>query len=158
VAGGVFGAEVDVKKSLAASIIALVVLTVAACGSNTKYPVPRDKDGEFRFALTEVGDGKAHFYSYPHGGVKIDFFVRRDSGGKYSTYFDACFICYRYKKGYIVEGKDLVCIECKKHFPIPDKEWEDLVGCAPIDLIGEVRGDNFVIKVDDVIRGEVLFK
>jgi uncharacterized membrane protein len=150
--------KIKIKNVLAAFMAAVMVLTFAACVGDTKYPVPKSKDGEFRFALTEVGHGRAHFYSYRHDGVNIDFFVRKDSGGKYTAYFDACFVCYRYKKGYIVEGSDLVCVECKKHFPIPDKEWEDIVGCAPIDLIGEVRGDVFVVMVDDVIRGEVLFK
>jgi uncharacterized membrane protein len=110
-----------------------------------------------KIPLKDVSDGLVHFFSFKSGGKNINFIVRMDGAGKLHTCFDACFTCYKFKKGYRVEGTDIVCNECGTKFRLADEVWKNVGGCAPIALPSAINGDFILINVSDLKRGEKLF-
>jgi uncharacterized membrane protein len=113
--------------------------------------------GEIRIPVSAVSDGKVHFYTYRKSGKRINFLVRTDGAGRLSTYFDACFTCYKNKKGYRCEGTDLVCNECNTRFRLADEQWHHEGGCSPIALTSSIGKDFIIIKTADLEAGERLF-
>jgi len=107
--------------------------------------------------LSEVSDGKPHFYTYRKSGKRINFFVRTDSRGTVSSYFDACFTCYRHKKGYRQEGTDLVCQECGMRFGLAEEKWDPKGGCDPILLKSTITDNSLIIDTALLEKGAKLF-
>ena len=110
-----------------------------------------------KIPMKDVSDGRVHFFSFKNGDKNINFFVRMDGAGKLHAYFDACFTCYKLKKGYRVEGTDIVCNECGTKFRLADEVWKNVGGCAPIAVPSTINGDFLMIRASDLGRGEKLF-
>ena len=138
----------------------LVCLTLFSYGCS-KLPVEHNKvtaaNNEVRIPVNEVNDGKAHFFTYKKSGKRINFLVRTDGKGNLSTYFDACFTCYKRKKGYRQEGTDLVCNECRMKFRLADEKWDNTGGCSPILLKSIIDKGYLIIKTEDIEKGSRLF-
>jgi len=115
-------------------------------------------DNKIIIPLRDVRDGKAHFFMYTRGGRQINFFVRTDAKGTVSSYFDACYTCYKQKKGYRQEGPDLICNECGMKFGLSDETWETKGGCDPILLKSTIEGDNLIIETAVIEKGMKLFR
>lgn len=122
-----------------------------------EHPRVTAKEGFIKIPVSETNDGKVHFYTYKKSGKRINFFVRTDGRGVLSASYDACFTCYKHKKGYRVEGADLVCNECSMKFKIADERWDNSQGCSPILLKSKVDKDYLTIKAEDIERGSKLF-
>ncbi len=114
-------------------------------------------DGAIIIPLSDVSDGMPHFYTYKHAGKRINFFVRTDGAGALSAYFDACFTCFKYKKGYRVEGADLVCNECSLNFRLADERWDNSRGCSPILIKSRLQDKTLVLQTSDLEKGAKLF-
>jgi uncharacterized membrane protein len=146
--------------SVQAAFLAVIccVLLFAGCGRKLSHyreaPVRGDR---IVIPLDEVSDGKAHFYTYARGGRQINFFVRTDAKGTVSAYFDACYTCYKQKKGYRQEGPDLVCNECDMKFGLAEEKWQDKSGCDPILLKSTIHGSNLIIDTRVIEKGVKLF-
>jgi uncharacterized membrane protein len=139
-------------------LIVLILLVLFSCSTQeAKYPVVKADGSIVKIPLKDVSDGRVHFFSFKSGGKNINFFVRMDGAGKLHTCFDACFTCYKFKKGYRVEGTDIVCNECGTKFRLADEVWKDVGGCAPIALPSAINGDFILINASDLKRGEKLF-
>jgi len=139
-------------------LLVLIIFVLCSCSSQTpKYPVMKADGGIVKIPVKAVSDGHAHFFSFKSGGKIINFIVRTDDSGNLHSCFDACYTCYKFKKGYRVEGSDIVCNECGTKFRLADKEFKDVGACAPITLPGTIQGDFFVINASDLSRGERLF-
>ena len=76
-----------------------------------------------------------------HEGARVNFLVRSDAEGVLRAHLDACYGCYQYKMGYLVEGTSLVCRACRLEYPIGDATWDFIGACAPIALNATVEGD-----------------
>lgn len=140
------------KKSLV-----LILLVLFSCSNQeAKYPVVKEEGSIVKIPLKNVSDGRVHFFSFKSGGKNINFFVRMDGAGNLHTCFDACFACYKFKKGYRVEDTDIVCNECGSRFSA-DEVWKDVGGCAPIALPSSINGNFIMIKVSDLKRGVKIF-
>jgi uncharacterized membrane protein len=144
-------------KALVVMLFALFPF-FAGCGKlPVEHQVVEAKGGEIRIPVSAVNDGKVHFYTYRKSGKRINFFVRTDGAGRLSTYFDACFTCYKNKKGYRCEGTDLICNECNEKFRLADERWQHEGGCSPIALTSSIGKDFIIIKTADLEAGERLF-
>ncbi len=121
-----------------------------------EHRVVKAENGEIRLAVSEFRDGNVHFYTYKKSGRNVNFFVRTDGNGNLSTHFDACYTCYRKKKGYRQEGSDLVCNECNVRFRLADGRWLH-EGCSPIPLASRTENGFIAIKAADLEKGERLF-
>lgn len=135
----------------------LVLILSAACSNLPKeHKVVTAKEGVLSIPASEVNDGKVHFYTYKKSGKRINFFIRTAGTGKLSAYFDACYICYKKKKGYHEEGTDLICNECKLKFRLADEVWENK-DCSPILFKSKLENNNLTIKTEDIEKGSKLF-
>jgi uncharacterized membrane protein len=148
---------VRLSKAVAVILLTLVALFAGCSKLPVEHQVVEARNGEIRIPVSEVNDGKVHFYTYRESGKRINFFVRTDGTGHISTYFDACFSCYKHKKGYRCEGTDLICNECNEKFRLADERWESNKGCSPIALTSSIGKDFVIVKVGDIEAGERLF-
>lgn len=122
-----------------------------------EHAVVRSEGGEIKIPVPEVNDGKVHFFTYKESGKRINFFVRTDGTGALSTYFDACFTCNKFRKGYRCEGTDLICNECNLKFRLSDEHWDNSQGCSPIALKSSIDNAFVRIKTADLEKGQKLF-
>ena len=116
----------------------------------------KDINGKIQIPVTDVNDGKAHYFQYKNGGSTIKFFVVKSSDGIIRAAFDACDVCFASKKGYSQDGDFMVCNNCGRRF---HSSRINVVkgGCNPAPLSREVAGEHLVITVADVIPGSRFF-
>ena len=139
-------------------LLAAVLLAVAGCGRKPpEHEVMAAVGDVVRIPLAVVADGQVHFYTYKHAGTNVNFLVRTDGQGGLHANFDACYSCYQYRRGFTVEGSDLVCIACRLTYPIADEVWDFVGACAPISLHSRVDGDSLVIDRELLERGAQYF-
>lgn len=130
----------------AASTLATAVLMMVACSPTAPMHQPVESDGgAVRISLQEVSDGSVHFFTFIHRGKRVNFLVRTDGGGARHTHLDACYACYRYKQGFVVEDAALVCIACRLEYRLEDEIWDYIGACAPIEIHSSLQGDALVI-------------
>jgi uncharacterized membrane protein len=124
----------------------LLVLAAGACSQDppTHQLVRLDGDS-VQIPTSSVNDGEVHFFTFEHDGKNVNFLVRADGNGVLHAHLDACYACYRYKRGFVVEGPHLVCIACRLEYAITDEVWDYIGACAPISIHSSVKGDQLEI-------------
>lgn len=146
------------KHLFISSLIISLLLLLTACGNQPRlYQEVQAKDSRIVIMLSDVSDKKAHFFTYKKSGKHINFFVRTDGKGAVSSYYDACFTCYKKKKGYRQEGSDLICIECSMKFGLAEEKWEEKDGCNPIYLKSTIENNSLIIDTAVIEKGAKLF-
>lgn len=116
-----------------------------------------EASGDFvRIPVADVGNGRAHFFSYESGGKQVKFFVIKSSDGAIRAAFDACDACYPEKKGYEQNGDFMICRNCGQSFPSA-KINEVKGGCNPSPIEMAVVDGNVVITADVLKKGAVYF-
>jgi len=140
-------------------MILIFLLLISACSKlPVEHKIVEANNGEIRIPLNEVNDGGVHFFTYKGWGKRINFLVRMDGKGNLRTHFDACYACYRQKKGYKVEGTDLVCNECNERYNLKEEVWKHVgMGCSPIPFKSSTIGNELIIQLKDIKKGERLF-
>lgn len=145
-------------KKIGLLIIGLSFLVPACSGLPVEYKVVQSQNDEIRIPLREINDGCVHFFTYKGWGKKVNFFVRTDEKGTLRTHFDACYACYKKKKGYRVEGMDLVCNECNERYNLKEEIWKRVgMGCSPIPFKSTVTESELIIALKDIEKGKRLF-
>ena len=143
---------------IAGLFIFYIAFFLQGCGKlPAEHKIIKSEEGEIRIHLSEIRDGRVHFFTYKKAGKRINFFIRTNGKDNLSAYFDACFTCYKYKKGYRVEGTDLVCNECSMKFRLADEKWDNSRGCSPIQIKSKIDNGNLLIKAEDIEKGGKLF-
>lgn len=137
---------------------ALLLGTGTGCSrNNAKYPELSARGGIVSVDLSGFGPGSGHFHTYrSSSGKKVDYFVYRESFGPPHVVLDACRTCYRWKKGYILDGKEVVCLKCDMRFKL-DGLAQGAGSCVPIALKTEQRGDTLIIPVTELEAGARFF-
>lgn len=132
-------------------------LVVGCSREATKYPevVARDAVVTVDLAGIEAGSGRFHSYRSRSGTI-VDFLVYRDSSGVPHAVLDACRTCYRWKKGYRLEGDEAVCIKCDMRFKL-DSLAQGMGSCVPIRVAAEPRERTLVIPVAELEAGSRYF-
>lgn len=142
---------------LAVSLVPLL-LGPAACGPEAPAHVAVHADGgAVRIARATVDDGEVHFFTYPARAANVHFLVRTDGTGRLQAHLDACFSCYRYRMGFVVEEGYLVCRACRLEYAVADEVWDYVGACAPIGLRSAVDGGDLVIAERDLERASRYF-
>ena len=143
--------------------IALVVLIAVAAivmmnrgGTETATATAAAPSGDVTIPISQVNDGKAHFYSFDSGGTTVKYFVLADKNGKVRVALDACEVCFAQKKGYHQEGDTMVCNNCGKVFP-SDQINVITGGCNPIPVDKTIAGDKLTITSDSLAQGVQYF-
>jgi len=142
-------------------VIALIYLASAGSAKSNAVTevtaVPGGSPAQIEIPLSELSSGQAKFYEYKTSGGKPDrFFVMKSSDGVYRAAADACVVCYREKRGYHQEGDDMVCNNCRKHFPSALVN-EVTGGCNPDGIPRKVQGDKLLIAASDLETRTELF-
>ena len=128
-------------------VLAAMAILLASCDRlPPEHEVVEAEAQQVRIALSEVADGEVHFYTYLHQRRRVNFLVRTDGTGRLQTHLDACYGCYRYRRGFFVEGESLVCRACRFEYAIEDELWDYIGACAPISIHSELEGDDLVIE------------
>ena len=127
--------------------IALILVATAACSPAPPlhHVVEIDADA-VRIPLQDVSDRNVHFFTLVHRGKNVNFLVRTDGLGAQHTHLDACYACYQYKRGFVVEDSALVCIACRLEYRLEDEVWDYIGACAPISIHSSIEGDELVIE------------
>ena len=146
-------------------IVVAAVIAVAAVagaflltrgGGGSAFAQAPTVQGQVEIPVSQVSDGNAHFYTYESGGTKVNYFLIQSPDGKIRAAFDACDVCYPYKKGYHQAGNAMQCNNCGRIF---NANQSDVLrgGCNPGPLTHKVQGGNVVISPTDLEAGAHFF-
>ncbi|MBU1040410.1 MAG: DUF2318 domain-containing protein [Proteobacteria bacterium] len=114
------------------------------------------KAGAVTLPLSEVSDGKAHFYTYKTGGKAVQFFIIKSKDGVVRTALNACDVCYREKKGYSQDGEFMKCNNCGMRFH-SNKVMEVKGGCNPSPISRTLSATSVTIPEADLKAGVAYF-
>jgi uncharacterized membrane protein len=150
-------------KRLILGAVTLVLVAGAALAGGTffgqradDYPDVRAESGEVRIPVSQIDDGKAHFFSYQAGGNTVRFFVLQSGDGVIRAAFDACDVCFREQRGYSQAGDAMVCNNCGQKF-VSERINEVKGGCNPAPINRRVQNGHVVIAAADLARGSGYF-
>jgi hypothetical protein len=136
-----------------ALIFIAIALTLGACSEKAPYQEAHVSGGAVRLGIP--ADEGPVFYSFTHGGKRIDFFLVKVDG-RVESYFDACRKCYPRKLGYRPDGGEVLCRACGMRFPL-DELREGVGSCHPIALQGRLSGGAYVIEKGEIAKGAAYF-
>jgi uncharacterized membrane protein len=123
----------------------------------TKYPELTAREGVVTVDLAGIGSGSGRFHSYrSRSGKNVDLFVYREDSGAPHAVLDACRTCYRWKKGYVLDGKEVVCLKCDLRFSL-ERLAHGTGSCVPIALAAERRGETLVLSAAELEAGARFF-
>jgi uncharacterized membrane protein len=108
------------------------------------------------YPLSLFSDGQARHFDYAFNGLVIRYFILQSSDGIVRAAFDACDVCWQSGKGYTQNGDDMVCINCNRRFA-SNRINEVQGGCNPAPLDRTIEGDRIVIRVSDIVQGQMYF-
>lgn len=135
-----------------------LLLAAAGCRPNApEHPVVTLANDRLSLPLQQVADGRVHFFTYKCDGRNLNFFVRTDGSGRLQAHFDACYSCFKYKQGYVQEGRQVVCIACRIGYDLKDEVWDYVGACAPIPLKSRVAQGRLVILRKWLEKGKRFF-
>ena len=134
----------------------LLASAPALAGFFHKYEKVRPVAGEVRIPLEKINDGKAHYYLFNGGEKTVKFFIVRSPDGIIRAAFDACDVCYREKEGYSQAGDFMVCNSCGRKFHA-NRINVLKGGCNPAPLRRNIKDDELVIRVADILPGARYF-
>ena len=142
-------------------LLVLAVLlhgTGAGCSRDaTRYSEVHARDGIVTVDLSGIGAESGRFHTYrSSSGNMVNFFVYREKSGLPHAVLDACRTCYRWKKGYVLDGKEVVCLKCDMRFKL-DGLAQGTGSCLPVALTTELRGDTLTIPVTELEAGARFF-
>ncbi len=108
------------------------------------------KAGRIVIPLSELEPEKLHRYAFTDGEEHVlRFIAMKDESGKVRAAYDACVFCGN--KGYMKEGKDLICLACGAAIYVPTVGREG--GCNPIPLVHSIEAGALVVTVDALVKG-----
>ena len=133
------------RKGLLAAVLALLMSSAGCAPEPPEHQLVQCDGDTMLIPRTAVEDGKVHFFTFYHDGRRVNFLVRTDGKGALHAHLDACHSCYRYKRGFVVEDGELVCIACRLAYRIDDEVWDYIGACAPISIHSRLEDSHLVI-------------
>jgi FTR1 family protein len=140
---------------LAAATCLLVVLSLTADFVYTQASAsPPDaktvtaQGGVVSIPVSDVADGKLHFFSLDAEGKVIRFLVIRKPDGRYATALDACMICGPI--GYYQDGQNVICRNCAAPIYIPS--IGETGGCNPITFPSQQDGGTISFQISSLTQ------
>ena len=107
--------------------------------------------------VSQVSDGNVHFFSTTVGGTTVKYFVVKAPDGSLRTAFNACDVCFPYKKGYRQQSAGVVqCNNCGRVFTAASIDVQR-GGCNPGPISAKVVGNNLVIPAGQLQSGVRFF-
>jgi len=139
------------------AVVAAVVVMNRGGGNTAAATTASSPAGNVTLPVSQVNDGKAHFYTYDADGTTVKYFVLASKDGTVRAALDACEVCYPKQLGYHQAGNFMQCNNCGKTFR------SDLInvvtgGCNPIPLKRSVSGSNLTIAANSLVAGAQYFR
>lgn len=140
-------------------VVFMIILTIFAFGffpavshsafwQKTKVLTPQQ--GTLRVPVSDVSDGKAHFFKVKtDNGTVVTFFVLKSRDGVIRAAINACDVCYRDGKGYVQEGDFMVCEKCGRRFA-SDKINVITGGCNPVGVDRKIQAGEVLIAMKEI--------
>lgn len=150
------GLKFGVLVSLSLAVAATVAFAFSIPGMG-KFEKVKPVNGNVVIPVSQVSDGKAHYYRLNDGGKEINFFVVKGSDGILHTAFDACDVCFKEKKGYQQADDKMVCQNCNMKFAITRIGASSSGGCNPSHLPAKISASSVTISVNDLKGGARFF-
>jgi len=149
----------EFRFRLRAAILAVSLLPAFwACNRNAPEYTILQGEGDFlEMQLPEPSAQPVQFFTYKSNGRNVNFFIRRDCDGNIRTHFDACYTCFQYRMGYVVEENRVVCRACRIGFNLSEPIWDFVGPCVPITLSSKVSGSTVRIKIRNLEKGIQFF-
>jgi uncharacterized membrane protein len=138
-------------------LTAAVLLTGCGRAPQGVYPVLTPDEGVIRVDLSIIENNSGSFFTYPSSsGRNVDYFVYKDSSGTARGVLDACRTCYRWRKGYRLEGDHVICRKCDMRFSL-DGLHQGTGSCVPIRIRSTREDDTLIIPVTELDNGAKYF-
>ena len=125
-------------------------------GLGAKHAAVQAQGDAVLIPLAGVADGKARFFELRDAGKALRFFVVQGADGVVRAAFDACDVCYHARKGYTLDGEQMVCVNCSQRFHVA-RINEVQGGCNPAPLERTVDGDTLRIPLAALRAGANYF-
>ncbi len=115
-------------------------------------------NGQITYALSLFDDGQARHFDFVDAESKttIKYFILKSTDGVVRAAFDACDVCWPEGKGYAQDGTVMICRNCGRRFESV-KVNEVQGGCNPAPLKRTIQGDQLVIRMEDLKKGQTYF-
>lgn len=110
------------------------------------------ENGRVTLDTTDLAAGQARHYRYKEGGSVIRFFVVRDTQGVVRAALDACEVCWRENKGYKLQGRTMLCINCGQSFAL-NRIGEVSGGCNPHPIAFTLDGQALTVTTAELMTG-----
>lgn len=142
-------------------IVLLLVFIIFAFNFGQEVSSIQGAETEIIYPAKIFADGKAKYFQYKGysksgKNITIRYFIMKSSDGVIRAAFDACDVCWAEGKGYYQKGDFMVCRNCGRRFAsVRINEVQG--GCNPAPLRREIKGDQVVIKVKDLLEGAIYF-
>lgn len=143
--------HVGIGRTLLISLLIVIAAGCRRCAPEHEVVTP--EQDAIRIAAERVRDGSAHFFTLKHEGRNVNFFLRRDSQGRVHAHFDACYGCYRYRRGYRQQDRQVVCLACRIGFDLDAAQWDYVGPCVPIDLPCRIGGSEVTVSASALRKG-----
>lgn len=133
------------------------LMLVGCTGNKESYPETQTEGKTIFIELAGIDNNSGRFFTYvTSSGKNVNYFVYKDSSGRARAVLDACRTCYRWRKGYRLEGGHVVCVKCGMRFAL-DGLAEGTGSCVPIPLSSTLEGDTLAIPVTELEKGGEYF-
>lgn len=108
-------------------------------------------------SLATLSDRDAHFYTYRAGNKIVNFFARTDADGVPRCHFDACYSCFKYRLGYVQQGREVICRACRIGYDLAIPVWDYVGPCVPITLHSRIEPPYLAIPAESLDKGARFF-
>jgi len=148
---------VVVVAALVVASLGLIAWNALVGGETGKFVTVNANQGQILIPVTEVSDGKAHFFTYKKDATDVNFLVIKSSDGQIRAALDTCDVCFRGRMGYRQEGESMVCNKCNQRFH-SNLINEIRGGCNPVPLQRAVIDGKVAIPEAELIQGAAYFQ
>jgi uncharacterized membrane protein len=115
-----------------------------------KAKVLTPQKGELRIPVSDVSDGKAHYFQVKaDDGTMVNFFVLKSPDGVIRAAINACDQCYKAGKGYRQDGNFMVCNNCGQRFA-SDRINVIEGGCNPVGVERKIQDGQLIIGMNGI--------
>jgi len=109
------------------------------------------RDGVISLDASAVPKLGARHYRHQEGGRTVKFFVVRDGQGTLRAAVDACEVCWKEGKGYVLKDGSMLCVNCGRMFPM-HRIGLTAGGCNPHPFPFRVEGNSVQITAQELLE------
>jgi uncharacterized membrane protein len=114
------------------------------------------KDGLVTLDTAKLSAGEVAYYRYREDATQIRFFVLKDHQGTVRAALNACDVCWKEGKGYVLRDGNMLCVNCGMKFAL-NRIGLVKGGCNPHPIAFSLDGATLTVAVDELLSGARFF-